>query len=710
MENRYSLRFETGERTGETIALPGGGFTIGRKPGNSLQILDSSVSGNHAVIEIDAEGARVRDQGSTNGTRVGEQRVIEARLAHGDQLTFGNVRLSFCDAQAGSLPTSRSEAKVGSRADADASSHGDAPSNMRGEASSSSRADGLSSSRTDAPSSSRSGTASGTATAVSLAKTTTSAPAEGLLRISADVLARSSKRSRLGIVIVLLLALGGGGLWFYLNHSSGSSRIVERPVKKVDGDLFADEYSFEGDHDSWSAAEGSPVAFLKSERARYSGSFGMGCEISGQDWALHRSQAVRCDADRELEARAMIRAGEQVEMRLGVEFSAASSGDAPSPGAFTAWARATRGTSGFQPASITVLVPPGYANARVCVLARPVEGAQGGNAAFDDVSLVQRASTGKPTAQVNENRLYVLGDPASTAMLFKVDRVLISSLEASKTEPRAESTPLELRVGADASKINVATSEPLPPGGVFSLRAEAPLARSRIATIASGAYATHAAEFDRDKVEILLLGNGNDLVDLKFAAPVHVVGVADGAASRITIRAAGQQAFDLQLDFKSEKKEAGNLAYAARNAEKQGELGQCLKQWEELLNRYPYEEALVAEAEGTRGRLIQKGLEDLRVLRGEIERARFFRLVDLYRQCRDKALAVGARYAPSEVETEAKNVAAEVDVDLASLETDLSKNERTRLTEIMNSLEAQKATGLASEVKAYLDGHYAEKK
>jgi hypothetical protein len=665
MDNRYSLRFETGERTGETIPIQSGGFTIGRKPGNSLQILDASVSGSHAEIVLDPQGAQVRDVGSTNGTRVGEERVREARLAHGDRVTFGSVRMVFRDAQL-ETPAQGSDPV--------------APSVH----------------------------ASHAARAPHAAAAAEAPAAEGLIRVSAEVLARSKKRSRLGLVVVAVLAVVGGGAWYFLNHAGGGKVALVRAVEPVAGDLLADEFSFESEHDSWTPAEGSPAAFLKSEHARYAGSFGMGSDLGPGEWALQFSKAVRCDADRELEARAMLRAGAGVEMHLGIEFSGSGSGDTPPPGAITAWARAVSGTSGFEALALTAPVPPGYSSARLCVLARAT--AEGGNAAFDDASLVQRPAASKPVAQVKEHRLYFLGDPASDALLFKVDRVLLSNLEARQDAAGDSAARGTLSAAGDESKIKISSDQPLSPGGAWTLRAEAPVARERIATIAGGAYMTHAAAFEREGVHTLLLGSGNDLVDLKFAEPVRVTGVADGAASVITIQAPGQQSFDLQLAFNAEKKEAGNLAYAARNAEKKGDLGQCLKQWEELLNTYPYEEALVAEAERTRGRLIQQGLGELRALRTEIERARFFRLVDLYRQCRDKAVVVGNRYASSEVEAEAKRVAAEVDVDLAGLEADLARTERTRLTSIMNALEARQAVGLAGEVRAYLDSHYPEKK
>ena len=98
MEHRYSLRFETGERAGETIPVQGKGFTVGRKPGHALQILDNSVSGKHAEILVDDRGALLRDLGSTNGTRVGAERVLETRLSHGDRITFGNIQMVFLDA------------------------------------------------------------------------------------------------------------------------------------------------------------------------------------------------------------------------------------------------------------------------------------------------------------------------------------------------------------------------------------------------------------------------------------------------------------------------------------------------------------------------------------------------------------------------------------------------------------------------------------
>ena len=205
-------------------------------------------------------------------------------------------------------------------------------------------------------------------------------------------------------------------------------------------------------------------------------------------------------------------------------------------------------------------------------------------------------------------------------------------------------------------------------------------------------------------MQTLLLGAGRDMIALRFKQPVRLRAQAEGAASRIVAEfpeAAGE--VTLELDFREQRKEAGNVAHAAQSAEQRGELGECIRLWTDLLDAHPYDDHLVNEAEASRGRLVQQGLEELRVVRAEIGRARFFRLVDLYRNCRQKALAIGKRYAPSEVETEAQRIASEVEGDLGSLESDLNKTERARLAAIQKSLEALKATGLVAELRASLE-------
>ena len=173
------------------------------------------------------------------------------------------------------------------------------------------------------------------------------------------------------------------------------------------------------------------------------------------------------------------------------------------------------------------------------------------------------------------------------------------------------------------------------------------------ASIGEGGYRIHGADFDRDGVTSVLLGKGNDLVAVHMDQPCRVRARVRGDGMRLEI-ALADAGFRVQVDFTDERRQAGDLAYAARGAERDGQLGDCLAAWAELLERYPYQEALVVEAEGVRGRLVQEGLLALQGVRAEIERASFFRLVELYRSCRDRAHAAGARYAACEVDSQAR--------------------------------------------------------
>jgi hypothetical protein len=295
-----------------------------------------------------------------------------------------------------------------------------------------------------------------------------------------------------------------------------------------------------------------------------------------------------------------------------------------------------------------------------------------------------------------------MGTPPRSAELEKGDHPLVTQISADAVAPAGDESDawngLQVSARADGLKLFV---QPSGTNAVsMQLRAEQPLAHARIATIAKEGYTTHGQDFERAGVDAILLGSGADLVRIKLEHPSTVKGKADGSAARITITPA--QPLEMQLDFAAEQKEAGNIAYAARASEQKGDLGAAIVQWTSLLDGYPFEDALVNEAEGARARLVQAGLEELHRVQAEIERARFFRLADLYKKCREDALAVGARYKQSEVDVEAQKIASAVTTQIDALEVDQNKIEREHMREILATLEARKATGLADEMRAYL--------
>jgi hypothetical protein len=81
--------------SGERYVLREGTVVVGRLPECDITVVDPNVSRRHAEIQPRGDGFVVVDLGSTNGTRVNGVRVGERELRDGDELGFGNVRLTF---------------------------------------------------------------------------------------------------------------------------------------------------------------------------------------------------------------------------------------------------------------------------------------------------------------------------------------------------------------------------------------------------------------------------------------------------------------------------------------------------------------------------------------------------------------------------------------------------------------------------------------
>jgi adenylate cyclase len=101
------LTYRSGDHE-ESIAVGDEPLTIGRSPESGLLLADESVSRSHARITRDGEGWVISDLGSKNGVKVNTYRTNQHRLASGDRIDLGAVRLYV-----GIRPVSpTSEAKV----------------------------------------------------------------------------------------------------------------------------------------------------------------------------------------------------------------------------------------------------------------------------------------------------------------------------------------------------------------------------------------------------------------------------------------------------------------------------------------------------------------------------------------------------------------------------------------------------------------------
>ena len=69
--------------------------TVGRAPDNAIQLDDPSVSSRHAELRAVDRSYRLRDLGSTNGTRVNGNATTEIMLRQGDRIRFGGIQARF---------------------------------------------------------------------------------------------------------------------------------------------------------------------------------------------------------------------------------------------------------------------------------------------------------------------------------------------------------------------------------------------------------------------------------------------------------------------------------------------------------------------------------------------------------------------------------------------------------------------------------------
>ncbi len=91
---RYRLVISEGVDRGETFEVePAQRVLIGQSPACDVRLKDRLASRRHAAIESTAQGLRVSDVGSTNGTFVQGVRVVDALLEGGETIRIGETTI-----------------------------------------------------------------------------------------------------------------------------------------------------------------------------------------------------------------------------------------------------------------------------------------------------------------------------------------------------------------------------------------------------------------------------------------------------------------------------------------------------------------------------------------------------------------------------------------------------------------------------------------
>jgi dipeptidyl aminopeptidase/acylaminoacyl peptidase len=89
------LTFESGPFAGRIVALPSQMVSLGRAPDNDVVVGDPATSGHHGRIETRNGFFWISDLGSTNGTLVNGEPVIEKQLSDGDMIAIGQNTMRF---------------------------------------------------------------------------------------------------------------------------------------------------------------------------------------------------------------------------------------------------------------------------------------------------------------------------------------------------------------------------------------------------------------------------------------------------------------------------------------------------------------------------------------------------------------------------------------------------------------------------------------
>ena len=77
----------------QSVSLRPGSNSIGRNPGNAIQLNDSKASGNHADLFVSDGRFTITDMNSSNGTFVNGEKITQRDLYQGDQVQIGDSKI-----------------------------------------------------------------------------------------------------------------------------------------------------------------------------------------------------------------------------------------------------------------------------------------------------------------------------------------------------------------------------------------------------------------------------------------------------------------------------------------------------------------------------------------------------------------------------------------------------------------------------------------
>ena len=529
-------------------------------------------------------------------------------------------------------------------------------------------------------------------------------------------------RRRLAIMLVALAVLSAGGAWVMLTDpfASATGGLAPAPdAQNLLGAAWSFETTADGSPDDfWVAPPGAPVGFAVTAEAAVSGAVGAQAvenEAGWSRWETRETWRVDGRADRvELTA---------VSSAPGVQLLVIFEG---ADGARVE----TVVASGVGELVGVATPPPGFHQLRVamgCV----------GPGGVDDLSL-SLADNQTASARTDELSLREIGvfdilvdDPQAVSLfrgqdlVLRVEPLSLRSADGRALPPSSAQLPgqqalayvdgstvsVQSRVGEEAQRLVLSQQLAGLVPGTRSVRhavVSGSLASAPVGVRSSRGYESFVGDFEMMGVDALLLGGTQDRLGLTADQPfdLTVVHRTDGTVGLVIERnVSGEVSLEvtIQASFQEERVAAAGLADGAAEAENRGALGLALGRLQQIIDVYPFDERVLAQAKADRSRLAATMQIELDSLQADLEDALFLGSAQRCEEVREAALALAETYTGSTAREQFLAQAEDVTMAGARLIAEYQARRRGRLAALLGSYEAHGGyPGVSAELRAEL--------
>ena len=532
--------------------------------------------------------------------------------------------------------------------------------------------------------------------------------------------------ARKGLIsmLVALAVVSAVGAWVMITDPFASTSGGQAPAPDAEN-LLGAAWSFETTADSspddyWVAPAGAPAGFAFSAEAAVSGAAGAQAVQNEAGWSRIESRETwRVDGRADQVELTAVSSAPGLQLLVVFEGAAGSTIE-------------TVVASGSGALMGVATAPAGFQKMRVaigCV----------GPGSVDDLSLRLVSGQGEGAAAegsspwLREIGVFdiVVGDPQAVSLfrgqdlVLRVEPLSLRSADGRALPPSAAQLPGQQALAyVDGSRVSVRSSvreeaqrlvlsQQLTglASGTRSVRhavVSGSLASAPVGVRSSRGYESFVGDFEMTGVDALLLGGTQDRLGLTADQPfdLSVVHRADGTVGLVIERnVSGDVSIEvtIQASFQDERVAAAGLADSAAEAEAQGALGLALGQLQQIIDVYPFDERVLAQAMSDRSRLAATMQVEIDTLQADLKDALFLGSAQRCEEVKDAALALAEIYTGSTARDQFLAQAEDVTVAGARLIAEYQARRRGRLQALLESYEAHGGyPGVSAELRAEL--------